>query len=341
MTGFKPARPTTDRLARPLRALRVSVTDRCNFRCRYCMPRELFGPGFGFLPHGAILTFEEIARLARVFAGLGVTKVRLTGGEPLLRQDLPRLVAMLGRIPGLVVTLITNGALLADNARALASAGLSRVTVSLDSLDDAVFRAVSDSRVPVARVLEGIEAAAAAGLGPLKINAVVRRGVNDAGVLDLARRFKGTGHSVRFIEFMDVGSTNGWRAEDVVPASEVLARIHAEMPLEPVASAERGEVARRYRYADGQGEIGVIASVTQPFCVDCTRGRLSADGRLYACLFAATGTDLRTPLRHGRDDAALAALIRGFWGKRRDRYSELRPAITEAADRVEMSRIGG
>jgi GTP 3',8-cyclase len=277
-----------DRLGRPLRDLRISVTDRCNFRCVYCMPKEVFGRDYRFLPREALLTFEEIERLARAFAALGVEKIRITGGEPLVRRDLERLVAMLARIDGLDLTLTTNGALLPQKARALADAGLRRITVSLDSLDDGVFRAMNDVDFPVARVLAGIEAAAAAGL-PVKVNVVVKRGLNEDSVVDLARHFRGSGHIVRFIEYMDVGHTNGWRMDDVVPAREIVAAIDREFPLEPVEPAYRGEVARRWRYRDGAGEIGVIASVTQPFCGDCTRARISAEGQLYTCLFAVRG----------------------------------------------------
>jgi GTP 3',8-cyclase len=335
--------PPVDRLGRPLRDLRISVTDRCNFRCRYCMPREVFGLGHEFLPRAEILDYEEIARLARVFAAHGVRKLRLTGGEPLVRRDLPDLVRMLAAVDGVEVALTTNGSLLAERAATLAAAGLDRVTVSLDSLDDRVFQAMNDVHFPVARVLAGIEAAAAAGLAPIKVNAVVHRGVNDHTLVDLARHFKGTGHVLRFIEYMDVGSTNGWRLGDVVPGAEVVARIAAEMPLVPIEPAYRGEVARRWRYADGGGEIGVITSVTQPFCGDCSRGRLSAEGKFYTCLFAAAGTDLRGPLRAGASDEELAALIAGVWRVREDRYSELRTAATPelAPKRVEMSYIGG
>ena len=331
----------TDRLGRPLRDLRISVTDRCNFRCRYCMPREIFGPDHAFLPRAEILTFEEIERLARIFARLGTRKIRLTGGEPLLRRELPTLIAMLRPIPGLDITLTTNGALLAAQAAALAAAGLDRVTVSLDSLDDAVFRAMNDAEFPVAKVLAGIDAAAAAGLHPVKVNAVVRRGVNDHTIVDLARHFQGTGHILRFIEYMDVGRTNGWRLDDVVLAAEIVERIDAEMPLERLAPAYRGEVAQRYRYRDGGGEMGVITSVSQPFCGDCTRARLSADGRLYTCLFATQGTDLRAPLRAGWDDAALERSVRAQWTDREDRYSEIRSEATGDLQRIEMSYIGG
>jgi len=330
-----------DRLGRPLHDLRISVTDRCNFRCRYCMPREKFGEGYEFLPRDEILSFEEIARVARVFASLGVRKLRLTGGEPLLRHGLADLVGMLARIPDVDIALTTNGSLLAAQAASLAAAGLRRVTVSLDSLDDAVFRAMNDADVPVARVLEGIAAAEAAGLRPVKINAVVRRGVNEHTVVDLARHFKGTGNIVRFIEFMDVGTTNGWRLDDVVPGDEVVRMIDAALALEPLEPNYRGEVVRRWRYRDGGGEAGVITSVTRPFCGDCTRARLSAEGSLYTCLFAARGTDLRALLRGGASDGELAEAIGGVWRARDDRYSELRSAATVGLPRVEMSYIGG
>jgi cyclic pyranopterin phosphate synthase len=330
-----------DRFGRPLRDLRVSVTDRCNFRCQYCMPREVFGPDFEFLSRDEILSFEEIARLARVFAGLGVRKVRLTGGEPTLRANLPALIEMLSAIEGIEVTLTTNGSLLAHQAQALAAAGLRRVTVSLDSLDDGVFRSMNDMDFPVRLVLDGIEAAERAGLTPIKINAVVRKGVNDHTAVDLARHFKGTGHIVRFIEYMDVGTTNGWRLDDVIPGHEVVARISEELPLAPLESNYRGEVAQRWAYADGSGEVGVITSVTQPFCGDCTRARLTAAGELVTCLFATHGLDLRAPLRDGASDAELEAVIRGVWSQREDRYSELRSEVTRDLPRLEMSHLGG
>src|ERR671911_771870 len=304
-----PALGIADRFGRPLRDLRVSVTDRCNFRCVYCMPKEVYGRDFQFLERAALLSFEEIARLARVFAALGVEKIRLTGGEPLVRRDLERLVAMLAAIGGLDLTLTTNGSLLAHKAAALAAAGLKRVTVSLDSLDDAVFRAMNDVDFPVECVLAGIEAAAAAGL-PVKVNCVVKRGVNDDCLLELARFFHSSGHVLRFIEYMDVGQTNGWRLDDVVPAEEIIERIDRELPVEPVEAAYRGEVAQRFRYRDGGGELGVIASVTQPFCGDCTRARISADGHLYTCLFAARGHDLRALVRGGIDEDALHERLR-------------------------------
>jgi cyclic pyranopterin phosphate synthase len=329
-----------DTLGRPLRDLRISVTDRCNFRCVYCMPKEVFGRDYRFLPRRELLTFEEIERVSRVFVGLGVHKLRITGGEPLVRRDLETLIGRLAELGDLDLTLTTNGALLAAKAQALADAGLTRVTVSLDSLDDEVFRTMNDVDFPVARVLGAIDAAAAAGL-PVKVNVVVKRGVNEGSVLEMARRFRGTGHVVRFIEFMDVGATNGWRLDDVVPAVEIVRTIGAEFPLEPVDAAYRGEVAERYRYLDGQGEIGVIASVTQPFCGDCTRARLSADGKLYTCLFAVRGHDLRAILRSGADETELDAAVRAVWERRTDRYSERRTEETHALRKVEMSYIGG
>jgi GTP 3',8-cyclase len=333
--------PVLDTRSRPLRDLRISVTDRCDFRCVYCMPKEVFGRDFQFLRRSELLTFEEVARVAGVAAGLGVQKLRLTGGEPLLRRDIERLVAMLAAIDGIDdVAMTTNGSLLARKARSLADAGLRRVTVSLDSLENEVFGAVNDVDFPVERVLEGIDAAAAAGL-PVKVNMVVKRGLNDGSVLDMAGHFRGTGHVLRLIEYMDVGSTNGWQMDDVVPAAELIEAIDAEWPIDPVEPAYPGEVANRYRYRDGAGEIGVIASVTQPFCHDCSRARLSAEGRLYTCLFAATGHDLRRRLRSGAGDEELEAFLRRLWGKRVDRYSELRTAETSQRPKVEMSHIGG
>ena len=332
---------TIDRLGRPLRDLRISVTDRCNFRCVYCMPRAVFGKDYQFLEHGALLTFEEIARLARLFRGLGVEKIRLTGGEPLVRRDLERLVAMLAEIPGLDLTLTTNGSLLAKKAAALKAAGLQRITVSLDALDDPTFKRMNDADYPVAKVLEGIDAAAAAGLAPIKINMVVKRGVNEHGILAMARHFKGSGHILRFIEYMDVGATNGWRMDDVVTAREIVDLIGAEFPLEPAVPQYRGEVAERWRYRDGGGEIGVIASVTQAFCRDCTRLRLSTEGSLYTCLFATEGHDLRTLLRGGATDEDIVRRIQGVWRAREDRYSELRTTETAQWKKVEMSYIGG
>jgi len=330
-----------DRLGRPVRDLRISVTDRCNFRCVYCMPKEVFGRDYVFLPRAELLTFEEIERIARAFVALGVEKIRITGGEPLVRRELERLVAKLGALGPLDLTLTTNGALLAQKAQALADAGLSRVTVSLDSLDDATFRAMNDVDFPVDRVLDGIEAAAAAGLAPVKVNVVVKRGLNEDGIVELARHFRGSGHVLRFIEYMDVGHTNGWRLDDVVPAAEIVRRIGEEFQLEPVEPGYRGEVAQRYRYLDGAGEVGVIASVTQPFCGDCTRARLSADGKLYTCLFAVRGHDLRALVRGGATDEELAEAVAGVWRVRDDRYSELRSAETAGLAKVEMSYIGG
>jgi cyclic pyranopterin phosphate synthase len=334
-------RPLVDTLGRGLRDLRISVTDRCNFRCVYCMPRETFDHDFKFLPHDEILRFEEVARLARLFASLGVKKVRLTGGEPLVRRDLHRLVEMLAAIPGLDLTLTTNGSLLARQAGALAKAGLQRVTVSLDSLDDATFRAMNDADYPVARVLEGIEAAAAAGLAPIKINMVVKRGTNDGHVLEMAERWRGTGHTVRFIEYMDVGSTNGWRMDDVVPSAEIVQKIGERHALEPVDPDYAGEVAERWRYRDGAGEIGVISSVTQAFCASCNRLRLSAEGSLYTCLFAQHGHDLKWLLRRGAADEEIVNEIAAVWRARGDRYSEIRTAETARQRKIEMSYIGG
>ena len=333
--------PTIDKFERPLRDLRVSVTDRCNFRCRYCMPREVFGEGYEFLPRRAILRFEEIQRVVRIVAGFGVRKVRITGGEPLLRRDLSQLITMLTQIKGVELALTTNGALLPEQAQALADAGLKRVTVSLDSLDDKTFRAMNDADFPVADVLDGIEAAAVAGLTPIKINAMVQRGVNEDSAIELARYFKGSGHIVRFIEFMDVGMTNNWRPEDVCVGADIVERITAEFPAEPVSPAYRGEVAKRWRYTDGEGEFGIITSVTEPFCGDCTRARLSAEGVLYTCLFAGEGTDLRDTLRSGGSDETLRTLLSDIWSSREDRYSERRFKESKLPSRIEMSYIGG
>ena len=309
-----------DGLGRPIRDLRISVTDRCNFRCVYCMPKEVFDADYPYLPHGEVLTFEEIVRLARVFRGFGIAKIRLTGGEPLLRKGIEKLVEMLATaIPGIDITLTTNGTALAAKAKALREAGLTRITVSLDSLDEATFRAMNDVDFPVARVLEAIEAAGAAGLAPVKTNMVVKRGVNDHQIVDMARHFRGTGTIVRFIEYMDVGSTNGWRMDDVIASAEVVRRIAAEFPLEPATSKYTGEVAKRWRYLDGGGEIGVISSVTQAFCSSCTRARLSTDGALYTCLFAQQGYDLKSLLRAGASDAEIAATIAAVWQRREDR----------------------
>ncbi len=329
-----------DTLGRPVRDLRISVTDRCNFRCAYCMPRSVFGQDYRFMDRKELLSFEELERVARAFASLGVEKIRLTGGEPLLRKELETLVERLAAIEGLDLTLTTNASLLARKAQRLRDAGLDRVNVSLDSLDDATFRAMNDVDFPVDRVLEGIDAAAAVGL-PVKVNAVVKRGVNDVGIVEMARYFRGTGHTLRFIEYMDVGTTNGWRLDDVVPAAEIVERIGAVFPLEAVEAAYRGEVAQRWRYRDGAGEIGVISSVTQPFCGDCTRSRISAEGKLYTCLFASRGTDLRALLRSGANQDELRDAIAGVWTRRTDRYSELRTEGTTELPRIEMSYIGG
>jgi cyclic pyranopterin phosphate synthase len=328
-----------DTFGRPLRDLRISVTDRCNFRCVYCMPKEVFGHEYRFLDRKELLSFEEIARVAGVFVGLGVKKLRITGGEPLVRRDLERLIAMLAELD-VDLTLTTNASLLPQKAQALADAGLRRITVSLDALDDATFRALNDVDFGADRVLAGIDAAAAAGL-PVKVNCVVKRGVNEGEIIPLARHFHGSGHTLRFIEYMDVGNSNGWRLDDVVPAAEIVKTIAAELPLEPVEPDYRGEVARRWRYKDGGGELGVISSVTQPFCGDCTRARLSAEGRLFTCLFAVRGHDLRAAIRGGATDEELAAVLRGVWGVRGDRYSELRSAATTDLPKVEMSYIGG
>jgi cyclic pyranopterin phosphate synthase len=329
-----------DSFGRPVRDLRISVTDRCNFRCQYCMPRSVFGHGYRFMDRRELLTFEELERVARAFVALGVEKIRITGGEPLLRRDLESLVERLASIDGVQLTLTTNASLLERKAHALAAAGLARVNVSLDSLDDAVFRAMNDVDFPVAQVLQGIDAAAAAGL-PVKVNAVIKRGVNDAGVIEMARRFRGTGHVLRFIEYMDVGATNGWRLDEVVPSRELVERIGAVFPLEPLGPTYHGEVAQRWRYRDGAGEVGFISSVTQPFCGSCTRARVSAEGRLFTCLFAAQGTDLRALIRSGADDAALEQAVRDVWAVRTDRYSELRSQATRDLRRIEMSYIGG
>ena len=329
-----------DTRGRPMHDLRISVTDRCNFRCTYCMPREVFDATYRFLPHEAILSFEEIARLARVFVGLGVQKIRLTGGEPLVRKHVHRLVEMLAALD-VEITLTTNGSLLAKQASDLKRAGLHRVTVSLDSLDDATFRAMNDADFPVAKVIEGIDAAAAAGLGPIKINMVVKRGVNDREVVAMAERWRRSGHIIRFIEFMDVGSTNGWRMDDVVPSAEIVRRISERWALEPADPNYEGEVAERWRYQDGGGEIGVISSVTQAFCSTCTRMRLSTEGSLYTCLFAQSGHDLKGLLRSGASDEELRNQIAAVWQRRKDNYSEVRTAETAKARKVEMSYIGG
>jgi len=335
------ALPLLDSLQRPLRDLRISVTDRCNFRCVYCMPKEIFGPDYQFLHRDQILTFEEITRLARIFAGHDVRKVRLTGGEPLVRRDLHLLVQMLAQIPGLDLTLTTNGSLLAKQAAALKKAGLNRVTVSLDSLDDETFKRMNDVNFPVAKVLEGMDAAAAVGLGPIKVNMVVKRGLNESSILPMARYFREKGYILRFIEYMDVGHSNGWRMDDVLPAAEIVRMIDAELPLVPLDPNYTGEVAERWRYKDGRGEIGVIASVTQAFCSTCTRARLSAEGKLYTCLFAIKGYDLRELLRNGSTDEEISQAIARVWGRRADRYSEIRSENTTFLPKVEMSHIGG
>jgi cyclic pyranopterin phosphate synthase len=331
-----------DQFQRPLRDLRVSVTDRCNFRCTYCMPKEVFGRGYDFLPRADILTFEEITRVAHSFIACGVEKIRLTGGEPLLRRDLDRLIAMLAPLPGLRdLTLTTNGSLLKRLARPLREAGLHRLTVSLDSLDERTFAAMNDVDFPLGTVIEGIEAAREAGFAQIKINMVVKRGVNDREVADLAERFRGPAYNVRFIEYMDVGNTNGWRLEHVLPAAEIVARVGERIPLEELPPRYTGEVARRFRDTQTGGEIGVIASVTQPFCGDCTRARLSAEGHLYTCLFATRGHDLRTLLRSEASDGELREFIGKLWSTRSDRYSELRASGLAVPGKVEMAHIGG
>ncbi|MGO2541984.1 GTP 3',8-cyclase MoaA [Specibacter sp. AOP5-B1-6] len=336
----------TDKLQRPLRDLRISVTDRCNFRCVYCMPKEIFGRDFVFMPHDQLLTFEEITTLARIAMDHGVRKIRLTGGEPLLRRGIEDLIGMLaalrtpeGEPPDLAMT--TNGSVLAQKAEALKAAGLDRVTVSLDSMDDAVFQAMNDVAYPVAKVLHAIDAAQSAGLGPVKVNMVVKRGLNDHSIVEMARHFRGTGFILRFIEYMDVGSSNGWEMGQVVPSTEVMARINAVFPVEPVEANYPGETAQRWRYVDGAGEIGAISSVTRAFCGGCTRARLSADGKLFTCLFATKGTDLRELLRGGATDDELANALAALWGARTDRYSELRSAKTPGMRKIEMSYIGG
>ncbi len=344
--GPAAAGPAPDTLGRALRDLRISVTDRCNFRCTYCMPKEVFGKDYKFLAHEQLLSFEEIARLAKIFVDQGVEKIRLTGGEPLLRRNIERLIELLAaiRVPGGVeveLTLTTNASLLAKKARALKDAGLKRVTVSLDALDDATFMAMNDADFPVAKVLAGIDAADAAGLAPVKINMVVKRGVNEHSILPMARHFKGSGHVLRFIEFMDVGATNGWRMDDVIPSSEIIRIVSAHMPLEPIDPNYPGEVAKRWRYRDGSGEIGVISSVTRAFCSSCTRARVSTEGMLYTCLFATSGYDFRALLRGGRSDAEIRAAVAAVWIARDDRYSEIRTAETARERKIEMSYIGG
>lgn len=342
-----PSTGLPDARGRALRDLRISLTDRCNFRCVYCMPKEVFGRDYRFLDRKELLSFEEIVRVAEAAVSLGAVKLRLTGGEPLLRRNVEELVARLAELrtptgAPLDIALTTNGAALPAKAEALKAAGLGRVTVSLDSLDDEVFQAINDVRFPVARVLQGIEAAERAGLGPVKVNAVLKRSANEDQILPLVERFRGTPHILRFIEFMDVGSTNGWVLDEVIPSAEVVSRIDAVHPLEPLDPTSPGETAKRWRFADGGGEIGVISSVTDAFCGDCTRARVSAEGRLYTCLFASEGHDLRALLRAGASDAELADALSGVWRRRDDRYSELRAAEAPAArPRIEMSYIGG
>ena len=330
-----------DVFGRPLRDLRISVTDRCNFRCTYCMPKEVFGHSYRFMDRKELLDFDEITRVARAAVSLGVEKIRLTGGEPLLRREIEHLIAMLAPLDA-ELTLTTNASLLPRKAQALADAGLDRITVSLDALDDATFRSMNDVEFPVDRVLEGIEAAREAGL-PVKVNCVVKRGVNETEIVPMAAYFRGTGDTLRFIEYMDVGATNGWRMDDVVPAAEIAATVNTAFPVEPAEARYRGEVAKRYRYLDGKGELGLISSVTQPFCGDCTRSRISAEGKLYTCLFAVRGHDLRALIRGGATDEELAERLAAIWRVRRDRYSELRSEATliDEAPRVEMSYIGG
>jgi cyclic pyranopterin phosphate synthase len=344
--GFDGRPGLTDTLGRALRDLRISVTDRCNFRCTYCMPKEIFGRDYEFLPRDQVLTFEEITRLARVFVDLGVEKLRITGGEPLVRRNLPDLVAMLAAIRrpdgGEVdLTLTTNGSALRTLARPLAEAGLRRVTVSLDSLDDAVFGAMNGIDFPVAKVLDGIAAATEAGLAPVKVNMVVRRGINESSVVPMAAWARESGVILRFIEYMDVGHSNGWRLDEVVPAGELVDALRGVWPIEPADPNYRGEVADRWRYLDGAGEFGVISSVTQPFCRDCTRARVSAEGKVYTCLFAVDGHDARAVLRSGAADDVLAAFVSGIWARRGDRYSELRSAATSTLPKVEMFAMGG
>ncbi|MES2210738.1 MAG: GTP 3',8-cyclase MoaA [Chloroflexota bacterium] len=345
-TSFDGRPGVLDTRGRALRDLRISVTDRCNFRCTYCMPAEVFGRDYAFLPHAEVLTYEEIHRLAGVAVGLGVQKLRITGGEPLVRKALPDLIAMLAglRTPDggpVDLTLTTNASALRPLAQPLAQAGLNRITVSLDSLDDATFRRMNGVDFPVTRVLDGIAAARAAGLEPIKVNMVVKKGENEDSIVPMARWARDEGLILRYIEYMDVGTANGWRLDDVVPAAKIVAAINAELPLEPAEPGYRGEVAGRWRYRDGSGEIGVIASVTQPFCGDCTRARLSADGKLYTCLFSAVGTDLRAPLREGASDADLRTVLEQVWGARTDRYSDLRTEATSHLPRVEMFALGG
>jgi len=335
-----------DALGRTIRDLRISVTDRCNFRCVYCMPKEVFGPGYEFVPRDKLLRLEEIARIAKVFAACGVKKVRITGGEPMIRRNLEHLIEMIASIEGIDdISMTTNASLMTKGrAAALKEAGLKRVTVSLDALDEETFRTVCDVDFPVSRVLEGIHNAQQAGFENIKVNAVIKRGLNEHSVLPLARYFHGTGSILRFIEYMDVGSTNNWKLDEVVSASELVATINQEMPIEPLFPNYRGEVAKRWRYADGGGEVGFITSVTESFCGDCSRVRLSALGQIYTCLFATEGYDIRDPLRVGVSDQDLLEIVRRLWGKREDRYSELRgqiPVNVFSQPKVEMSHIGG
>lgn len=336
------ASPVVDTRRRGLRDLRISVTDRCNFRCIYCMPKEVFGPDYQFLPHAELLTFEEIVRLAKIFHDHGVEKIRLTGGEPLLRKGIETLIEMLATaLPGVALTLTTNGSALKSKARALKNAGLTRITVSLDSLDDTIFKAMNAVNFPVGKVLEGIDAAVEAGLAPVKINMVVKRGVNDTQIVDMARYFKGSGNIVRFIEFMDVGTTNGWKMDHVIPSADVVRAIDDVFPCEPAHANYFGEVAKRWRYKDGSGEFGVISSVTEAFCGSCTRARLSSDGTMYTCLFASQGRDLKSLLRGGASDKEVRDAVAAIWRYREDRYSEIRTSETAKARKVEMSFIGG
>jgi len=330
-----------DTRGRQIRDLRISVTDRCNFRCTYCMPKEVFDSNYPYLPHNEVLTFEEITRVARIAVGLGVKKIRLTGGEPLMRRGIEDLVGMLAAIDGIDLTLTTNGSALKAKAVQLKAAGLDRLTVSLDSLDDATFRAMNDVDYPVAKVLDAIEAANAAGFEQVKINMVVKRGVNDHQIVDMARYFRNGKNIVRFIEFMDVGSTNGWRMDDVIASREVVSHINAVFPCTPANPNHVGEVAKRWRYQDGGGEFGVISSVTEAFCATCTRARLSTDGSIYTCLFAQKGYDIKSMLRGQADDESIAAALGGIWQQRRDNYSETRTAETAKERKVEMSFIGG
>jgi len=331
-----------DRFDRPFRDLRISVTDRCNFRCTYCMPAEIFGEKYQFLPKAKLLTFEEITRLAQLLIGLGAVKIRLTGGEPLVRNNVEQLVSMLSKLPGLKdLTMTTNGYLLPQKAQLLKDAGLDRISISLDSLDEETFKVMNGRGFSTNKVIDGISAAEEAGFSPLKINSVVQRDVNDSSILGMARYFKERGHTVRFIEYMDVGNLNGWNLDQVVPAEEIVSKIDAEMPLEPINNNYRGEVASRYKYKDGSGEIGIISSVTNPFCGDCTRLRLSPEGRIVTCLFASLGTDLLSPIRAGASDNELTNIVTDVWRGRSDRYSEQRSSMTERTEKVEMYHIGG